>query len=174
MSESGRTLKERLGAIMKNKKRTRIAVIVSVVLFVFVAGEVIVLGAGANTTITLGSLLGKTVNMGPAVGDPPAIEIPEVQVFVYDDGQGNELYVMFQDNAVHTREEIMSAQTVTAAEINKVFAGFTSKFHFEIRAMSHDGFDKARLDKIASQLFPDDVGRSGVISFFAEPMIEGE
>jgi hypothetical protein len=142
-----------------------------VVLLVFVASEAVVLGAGANTTINLNSLLGKTVNMGPAVGDPPAVEIPNVQVFVYDDGQGNEFYVMFQDSAEHTREEIMSAQTVTADEINKVFAGFTSKFHFEIRAMSHDGFDKARLDKIASRLLPDDVGRSGVISFFAEPMI---
>jgi beta-lactamase regulating signal transducer with metallopeptidase domain len=150
MSESGRNLKERLGAIMKNKKQTRIAIIVSALLLIAIAGAAIVLGAGANTTITLNSLLGKTVNMGPAVGDPPAVEIPNVQVFVYDDGQGNERYVMFEDDAKHSREEIMSAQTVTADEINKVFAGFTSKFRFEIRAMSHDGFDKARFDKIAA------------------------
>jgi beta-lactamase regulating signal transducer with metallopeptidase domain len=360
MSESGRNLKERLRAIMKNKKRTRIAVIVSVVLLVFVAGEAIVLGAGENTTITLNSLLGKTVNMGPAVGDPPAVDIPStdtgylksavfavgdeqdgylfgvnfvmpmsvsvggnsenppvmpgtsdcrdlinkdgekvgcvgynvidyeqyledptdeldpmmvysqialggdyffeirdnynivvdndrmqtaatfvfnslsdmpgiaseqelsernygivsfskvlpvyvafefeksvftdeqiaaiaaslefigkgieasevdipnVQIFVYDDGQGNERYVMFGDNEEHSREEIMSAQTVTIDEINEVFAGFTSRFRFEIRAMSHDDFDKARLDKISAQIvFPDDVERYGVISFVA-------
>jgi beta-lactamase regulating signal transducer with metallopeptidase domain len=96
-------------------------------------------------------------------------EIPEIQIFVYDDGQGNECYVIFEDNAKHSREEIMSAQTVTIDEINEVFAKFTSKFRFEIRAMSHDDFDKVRLDKISSQIvFPDGLDRSGVISFYGE------
>jgi hypothetical protein len=48
MSESGRNLKERLGAIMKNKKRTRIAVIFSAVLLIAVAGTSIALGAGSG------------------------------------------------------------------------------------------------------------------------------
>jgi beta-lactamase regulating signal transducer with metallopeptidase domain len=48
MSESGRNLKERLGAIMKNKKRTRIAVIVSAVLLLTVAGAAVALGAGSS------------------------------------------------------------------------------------------------------------------------------
>jgi beta-lactamase regulating signal transducer with metallopeptidase domain len=77
MSESGRNLKERLGAIMKSKKRTLLTGIVSALLLITFAGAAVVLGAGPNKTITLNSLLGKTVNMGPAVGDPPAEEIPE-------------------------------------------------------------------------------------------------
>jgi beta-lactamase regulating signal transducer with metallopeptidase domain len=51
MSESGRNLKERLGAIMKNKKRTRIAIIVSVVLIAAVAAVAIALGAGKPESV---------------------------------------------------------------------------------------------------------------------------
>ncbi|MDR1002898.1 MAG: hypothetical protein LBL82_06500 [Oscillospiraceae bacterium] len=48
MSESGRNLKERLGAIMKSKKRTRGAVFISAVMLVVVASAAIVLGAGSS------------------------------------------------------------------------------------------------------------------------------
>ncbi len=46
MCEEKKALKERLGAIMKSKKHTRLAIIVSVVLIIAVGGAVIALGAG--------------------------------------------------------------------------------------------------------------------------------
>ncbi|MDR0928752.1 MAG: M56 family metallopeptidase [Oscillospiraceae bacterium] len=48
MSEGGRRLKERLGAIMKNKKRTRITLLISVVFILAVTGATIALGAGTR------------------------------------------------------------------------------------------------------------------------------
>jgi beta-lactamase regulating signal transducer with metallopeptidase domain len=53
MSESGRNLKERLGAIMKSKKRTRISVIISAVLLIGVAGAAVTLGTGSGVSDTL-------------------------------------------------------------------------------------------------------------------------
>ncbi|GHU87389.1 hypothetical protein FACS1894202_01590 [Clostridia bacterium] len=54
MVESKQALKERLGAIMKSKKHTRAAIIVSAVLIIAAVGAVIALGAGneANYTTT--------------------------------------------------------------------------------------------------------------------------
>jgi len=49
MCEEKKALKERLGAIMKSKKHTRLAIIVSVVLIIAIGGTAVVLGAGRAT-----------------------------------------------------------------------------------------------------------------------------
>jgi hypothetical protein len=99
-------------------------------------------------------------------------EMPTVQIFVYDDTQGGACYVMYEDNAAHTREEIMAAQTVTLDEINALLAKFTGRFDYEIRAMDRQGYDMARLDQIrAALIFPEGVDHGGVISYFDEPNI---
>ena len=49
MCEEKKALKERLGAIMKSKKHTRLAIIVSAVLIITIGGTAVVLGAGRAT-----------------------------------------------------------------------------------------------------------------------------
>ena len=49
MCEEKKALKERLGAIMKSKKHTRLAIIVSAVLIIAIGGTAVVLGAGRAT-----------------------------------------------------------------------------------------------------------------------------
>ena len=50
MCEEKKALKERLGAIMKSKKHTQMAIIVSVALLVVAGGVALALGAGSKTT----------------------------------------------------------------------------------------------------------------------------
>jgi beta-lactamase regulating signal transducer with metallopeptidase domain len=47
MSESGRNLKERLTLIMKNKKRTKLTIVITAILVVILAGTAFALGAGS-------------------------------------------------------------------------------------------------------------------------------
>jgi hypothetical protein len=63
MCEEKKALKERLGAILKSKKHTRVAVILSVVLVLVVSGTAIALGAGRADT----------------PGEPPAITVKSGQ-----------------------------------------------------------------------------------------------
>jgi beta-lactamase regulating signal transducer with metallopeptidase domain len=54
MCEEKKALKERLGAIMKSKKHTRIAIVLSAALIIAVSGTAIALGAGRGDTLKSG------------------------------------------------------------------------------------------------------------------------